>query len=230
LHFIFSIFLYLCVRKLKPQKNVKNISIVVNVVLLVAVAVLFYLHFSRPSHSSGDSNMAETGTMPELAIAYVNSDTLTANYEYFKEMEQKLQVTAEKLEAEYQNRAEGLQREISSYQTTAGNMTPNQARAVEEDLRKKQQNLMMYQEQIGQQLRQEEVERSSALYDKLAEYLKGYASENDLQMVLTYSKGSAILFASDSLDITKQVIAGLNEAYKAEKNSPAAESDTTPAK
>ena len=34
-------------------------------------------------------------------------------------------------------------------------------------------------------------------------------------MVLTYSKGnSSVLYADESLDVTKEVVAGLNEAYK----------------
>ena len=56
------------------------------------------------------------------------------------------------------------------------------------------------------------------LYDKVADYLKGYAKEKGYKMVLTYSKGnSAILFADESLDVTKEVIKGLNEAYKSDK-------------
>ena len=52
------------------------------------------------------------------------------------------------------------------------------------------------------------------LYNKVAEYLKTYAKTKGYKMVLTYSKGnSAILFADESLDVTKEVIKGLNEAY-----------------
>jgi outer membrane protein len=130
------------------------------------------------------------------------------------------------LNAEYQNRAEGLQKEISNFQTTAGNMTISQARAVEEDLRKKQQNLMMYQEQLGQQLMQEEASMNSDLYDKVSEYLQDYGKNKNLQIVLTYTKGSGVLYANDSLDITKEVIVGLNEAYNIEKDAPTKAAET----
>jgi outer membrane protein len=42
-------------------------------------------------------------------------------------------------------------------------------------------------------------------------------------VVLTYTKGSGVLYASDSLDITYEVITGLNEAYKAEQPKQAEE-------
>jgi outer membrane protein len=205
---------------------VKNLSIVLNVILAIAVIVLYVLHFTGQS-SVDDANQSTQSTTPtNLSVAYVNSDSLLSNYDYFKDLEQQFTEKRDKLNAEYQNRAEGLQKEISNFQTTAGNMTISQARAVEEDLRKKQQNLMMYQEQLGQQLMQEEVSMNSDLYDKVSEYLQDYGKNKNLQIVLTYTKGSGVLYANDSLDITKEVIVGLNEAYNIEKDAPTKAAET----
>ena len=199
----------------------KNFSIVLNVVLAIAVVVLYVLHFTG-GHDSDSGEQTSVGTAPsDLSIAYVNSDSLLSNYDYFKDLEKKFMDKREKLNAEYQNRAEGLQREINNFQSTAGNMTISQARAVEEDLRKKQQNLMMYQEQLGQQLMQEEATMNTDLYDKVSDYLQDFGSNKNLQIVLTYTKGSGVLYANDSLDITNEVMLGLNKAYKVEKEGPA---------
>ncbi len=195
-----------------------TISIVLNVVLLVAVAVLYALHFSDNTKGEESASAKESIIPVDLSIAYVNSDSLLKNYDFFKDLEKKLIEKRDKLNKEYQNRAEGLQQEISNFQTTAGNMTISQARAVEEDLRKKQQNLLMYQDQLGQQLMQEEAKMNSELYDKVSAYLRDYGLDKDLQIVLTYTKGSGVLYANDSLDITDQVIVGLNEAYDVEQN------------
>jgi outer membrane protein len=200
---------------------VKNLSIVLNVILAVAVTVLYVLHFTGTSDSAEVSEATGSQAPSDLSIAYVNSDSLLSNYDYFKELEKKFMDKTEKLNVEYQNRAEGLQREISNFQSTAGNMTISQARAVEEDLRKKQQNLMMYQEQLGQQLRQEESVMNTDLYDKVSDYLQEYGKNKNLQIVLTYTKGSGVLYANEGLDITQEVMTGLNEAYKAEKEAPA---------
>jgi len=179
---------------------------------------LYVLHFSGGQSNESTEETSDSSAPSDLSIAYVNSDSLLSNYDYFEELEKKFTDKREKLNAEYQNRAEGLQREISNFQTTAGNMTISQARAVEEDLRKKQQNLMMYQEQLGQQLMQEEAGMNSDLYDKVSEYLHEYGKNKNLQIVLTYTKGSGVLYANEGLDITKEIIKGLNEAYEAEQN------------
>jgi outer membrane protein len=214
---------------------VKNLSIVLNVILAIAVVVLYVLHFTDKNSDATSTESATTSGQTDLSVAYVNSDSLLSNYDYFSDLEKKFMERRDKLNAEYQNRAEGLQREISDFQNTAGNMTISQARAVEEDLRKKQQNLMMYQEQLGQQLRREEAEMNSDLYDQVSEYLQEYGKNKNLQLVLTYTKGSGVLYANDSLNITEEVIVGLNETYDKEKNGSAkpgtetSTSDTTAA-
>lgn len=205
-----------------------NISIGLNVVLLIAVVVLYVLHFQGDSDSA-EHTEAATATPADLSIAYVNSDSLLKNYDFFKDLETQLIAKRDKLNAEYQNRAEGLQKEFQNFQATAANMTMAQGRAVEEDLRRKQQNLMMYQEQLGQQLMQEEAKMNADLYDKVSGYLHEYGLTKDLQIVLTYTKGSGVLYANEGLDITNQVIIGLNKAYDTEQNGePAsAKPDTT---
>ncbi len=190
----------------------KNLSLVLNVVLLIAVVVLYVLHFSRGS----DTEEVTSGGAINLenpSIAYINSDSLLSNYAYFSDLETQFNEKRNKLDAEYRNRAEGLQREIANFQQTAGGMTISQAKAVEEDLRRKQQNLMMYQEQLTQQLVQEESKMNSELYTKVSDFLKDYGQNKNLQIVLTYTKGSGVLYANDSLNITDDVLAGLNEAY-----------------
>jgi len=209
---------------------VKNTSIIINVVLGIAVIILYILHFTGNSGSPAVTESGSALNMDGLSIAYVNSDSLLKNYDYFKDLEKQFNEKRDKLNAEYQNRGMGLQREIQNFQATAGNMTQNQARAVQEDLSKKQQNLMMYQEQLGQQLMQEEARMNTALYDKVAAYLREYGLNKNLHLVLTYTKGSGVLYANDSLDITNEVMVGLNDAYKKEGVVATTPADTTKTK
>jgi len=92
-------------------------------------------------------------------------------------------------------------------------MTINQARAIEEDLMRKQQNLMKYQETLTQDLMQEENRLNQLLYDRVSGFLKGYAAENNYRIVFTFRRGNALMYAEDGMDITREVIIKLNEAY-----------------
>lgn len=194
----------------------KNLSLILNAVLAVAVIYLYILHFSdgkaAENKSTSVSGIFTDGSIPK--IAYVNSDTLLANYDYFKEKRSALEKKADQLQAEYENRAKGLQNEISTFQRNAGQMTINQARSTEEDLRKKQQNLLQYQQNLSTQLMEEENKVNEELYQNVSKYLKQFGKDKDFKIVLTYTKGSGVLYADDSLNITQEVIAGLNETYK----------------
>ena len=62
----------------------KNIAVGMNIVLALAVAVLFYLQFSPKKSANsvdGDSKAVAGGN---FKIAYFESDSIQNNFEYFK--------------------------------------------------------------------------------------------------------------------------------------------------
>ncbi len=191
----------------------KNTSLILNIILLIAVAILYVLHFSGSSPEA-EVDAQQSGAPMDVNIAYINSDTLLKNYDYFNDLQKQFETKRAGLEAEYETRARGLQTEVNSFQQNAPNMTIAQARAVEENLVKKQQNLLQYQQTLAQNLANEEAKLNDELYERVSEYLKDYGNANNFQLVLTYQKGSGVLFANDSLNITQKVITGLNAAYQ----------------
>lgn len=199
----------------------RNVSLVLNIVLVAAVGVLFYLHFAAKPVEAKVEAAIENAPKSKALIAYINSDSLLTKYEFSKEIQEKLKNMETKYEAEFANRAKGLEKEIATFQQNAQSMTISQARAQEEDLMRKRNNLMQYQENLTQKLMQEQATLNEELYDSVAAYLKEYGQKENLDVVLTYTKGSGVLYASDSLDITNAVIAGLNEKYKAKGDEAA---------
>lgn len=193
----------------------RNVSLVLNIVLVAAVGVLFYLHFAAKPVEAKVEAAIENAPKSKALIAYINSDSLLTRYEFSKEIQEKLKNMETKYEAEFANRAKGLEKEIATFQQNAQSMTISQARAQEEDLMRKRNNLMQYQENLTQRLMQEQATLNEELYDNVAAYLKEYGQKENLDVVLTYTKGSGVLYASDSLDITNAVIAGLNEKHNA---------------
>jgi outer membrane protein len=114
-----------------------------------------------------------------------------------------------------------LQNDINDYQRNVGNLTLSQARALEEDLNKKRQNLALYEQSLTQELMGEEAKLNKELYDRVTAYLKKYGQEKGLQLVLKFDPTSDLLFGGDSLDITNEVVIGLNDDYKKETTLPA---------
>ncbi len=196
----------------------KNISLVLNGILAIAVIVLYYLHFSGP----GKTDAVSTPAPKSQKLAYINSDSVLKYYDYFKVSREKLETKGRQLDQDLKSRATSLQGEFESYQRNASTLTMGQARAVEEDLTKKRQNLQLYQESLSQQMLVDQEKMTKELYEKVTSYLRKYGEENGLEIVFKYDATSDVLFASDSMDISAVVVKGLNEAYRLEKEQPAA--------
>jgi outer membrane protein len=191
----------------------KNASITLNVVLIIAVGVLYYLHFMGSKETSSATPVA--GSLS--SVAYINSDTVLKYYEYTKENKTKLENKGKRLEQDLKNRAMSLQNEIENYQRSRNNLTIGQAQAIEEDLGRKQQNFQMYQQSVSQELMNDQEQMSRDLYEKVTGFLSEYGQANGLQLVLKFDPSSDVLYAKDSLDISKQVIDGLNLKYKSDQ-------------
>lgn len=196
----------------------KNISLIVNIVLAVALGVLFVLHFSLRSKvneavshkviASGNSN-----------IVYVNMDSLYAKYNEYTDLKDELQKKQSKMEADMNNRKTILERKAADYQDKAqkGLLLTSERQKIEQQLYGEQQELMQY----GQKLQNELAEDSRILNNKLGnniiEFLKEYNKDGRFQFVFSHVYGGNLLYVNDSLDITKDVIEGLNKKYEKEK-------------
>ncbi len=200
----------------------KNLSLALNAILLLAVAGLYYLHFS----GYGNLKSADTSATKDLKIAYINSDSVLKYYDYFKAGKERLESKGKKLDQDLQGRAQSLQNEFESYQRNSSTLTMGQARAVEEDLGKKRQNLQLYQESLSQEMQIEQEKMTKDLYNRVTSYLKKYGQEKDLQVVLKYDATSDLLFGGETLNISKDVINGLNELYKSEQATNLARKDS----
>ena len=59
----------------------KNVSLIVNAVLFVAVAVLYFLHFTGNSNQEAKSTgIAGNISIEDMSVAYINFDTIPQLY------------------------------------------------------------------------------------------------------------------------------------------------------
>ena len=183
----------------------------------IAVVCVLAACSNNDPKTSATTNKA-AATTSEEKIVYVNSDSLLTKYEYFKDLKTKMESKGKAAESDLVAKPQAFQREVQQYQQQQNTLPADQRAATEQRLGRKQQELQAYQQNAGAALQNEQAKEQEALYNKVAEYLKGYAKAKGYKMVLTYSKGnSAILFADESLDVTSEVIVGLNEAYAKDK-------------
>ena len=189
----------------------KNLSLILNGVLIIAVGILYYMHFQeKKSGPSLDSKKPSQ-------IVFVNSDSLLANYEYIKDAKKELDERHNKAEADFNSKGEAFQNKVKSFQEKAKAMTPNEIQATEKALKDEEEMLMDHKQKLGADLTEKGQEIDDKLFTAIREYLKKNVGNKNYNYVLGYTKGGGILFANDSLDITRNLLEGLNREYKDKK-------------
>lgn len=156
-----------------------------------------------------------TGATPDHeTIVYINSDSLLAKYSYVKDVNKKMNDKGNAAKAAVQSRRDNLQREVAEYQKNAATMPADQRQATEQRLQREGQAEQAYEQNTSAELQDEQAKATNKLDEKVADFVKQYAKEKGYKMVLTYAKnGSNVIYGDPSLDITADVLKGLNDAY-----------------
>lgn len=194
------------------RRTFKTLGIFATAALITAFSACQNKDAKTTDTKKTDSTTAAVSASEK--IVFVNSDSLLTKYDYFKDLKVKFEKKTSDAQKDMQAKGQAFQREVAQYQQSAQTLSADQRKSTEERLARKQQELQTYQQNAGGALQNEQATENEKLYDKVADYLKIYAKEKGYKMVLTYSKGnSAILFADESLDVTSEVIKGLNADY-----------------
>lgn len=196
----------------------KSFSFVVKVALGLVISASLYSCNQGSAVKTTTTDSLSTGKPNVEQIVYVNSDSLLNNYEYFKEIRIQFEEKAKKAQADLQSKGNAFQKEVTDYQANAGTMSAEQRANTEERLARKQDELGRLNQNASASLAQQEAEENEKLYNRVSAFLKKHAEENGYKLVLTYSKSNpTVLYADESLEITNEVVKGLNAEYAKEK-------------
>ena len=195
----------------------KNLSIVLNVVLFVAVIVLYVLYFSghKPPETAVTSKVA--GTADATKIVYINTDTLLNNYQLAVELNEAFLKKQEDRRTELNIKAKAIDQEGTEFQRKLqNNGFISEARAIEarDQLLVKQENFRRLQQEMMDKASREQSELNKQLFDEITNFLKEYNKEKGFSIVLSTQLGGNVLYAEDGFDITKEIVDRLNANYK----------------
>ncbi|WP_372751168.1 OmpH family outer membrane protein [Labilibaculum sp.] len=193
----------------------KNLSIALNAVLIVAVGILYVLHFSN---STGDSKNVKS-VAGEGAVVYLNTDSLLINYNFSRDLNEKFLKKQEDSRTDFNFKAQKLEKEATEFQRKVQNggfLSRERAEEAQRVLIGKQQNLQQLDRELSNKLVGEQQANSRRLLDSVSNYLKIYNASHNYSVILSTTKGGNVLFSKDGLDITQDIIDGLNSRYTAE--------------
>lgn len=201
----------------------KKLPVVLNVVLLVAVAVIYILHFTGGSKTVKSDN-EELNLPVEVTshgIAYVNVDSVILNFDMYFDMRNQLMEKQKTAETELTSKGQAYERGVLDYQNKAskGLITRATAAEMEQALMQQQQSLVDLRDKFSYDLMEEEQVMNRQILEYITSYLDLMKSEYNFQYILGKSFGGQILYSDKALDITQQVLDGVNKKYSSEKGA-----------
>jgi outer membrane protein len=198
----------------------KNLSLIVNAVLVVAVIILFAMVIDLKKKVGSKSENEKTCTLPKgnkLPIAYVNIDSLLLNYTFAKESSEALIKHQESSRLTVNTQAQSLQGEMIEFQKKLQNnafLSRERAEQEQARLQKKQQQLQELDQKLTQELLQEQQKTNSKMREVITKFMKEYNKKSKYQVIFSNTSNDNILYAEYGYDITKEVTKLLNEKYE----------------
>jgi outer membrane protein len=199
----------------------KNFLLPFNILLALAVAVLFYLHFSqKPAKAEVKATTGSTDSLVqnELKIAYVDLDSIQENYNYYKEKMDEFDRKKEGADRDLNNAFQKIENERVAFVQKGNAITQVEAENFQREYTRKMQNLENQKKSLENNIQQEGVKTMEELKKKINEFLTEYNKTKGYSYIFSYSSTINILFYKDTaLNITNEVVSGLNEAYNKTK-------------
>lgn len=196
----------------------KNALLILNLVLLVAVGVLFYLYFSGKKKTDtrvASSVQTANGSVPsgDCRIAYFDMDSINNSFVLIKDVKEELSREEEKINNELTRLQKAYNDRITHYQGQSQTMSQVESEKANRDILQLQDKIRTTKQDMEQRYQDLYMRKMQDVKSKVEDYLKEYNKDKGYAYILAYEPGF-IFYRDTALNITSDIITGLNEKYK----------------
>jgi len=201
----------------KGGKNnlIPILAIVLSVVAII-LCVINLCNKQTPNNIMANNKFVKTIQTGELKIAYVNTDSILAKYDMALEMQKTLDAKQKQAENSFKQAQALLEKDYNDFMANGDKLTLTQQKAKEKDLQQRMQSLQQMPAKLQSDLQQEQLAQNKKLLDAVYAFVKDYNAKHDkYNIILSKSyTNSPTLYMDEGMDITQEIIKGLNEEYK----------------
>jgi len=192
----------------------KNAALILNAILLVAVAVLFYLHFSskKPDHiAKASDTQVQSSADKTFKIGYFELDTLENNFLLFNDVKEEINQKNEANTREKMKMRQVYQDKVNSYQNKQ--LSQQESEAANTELRNMQEQMGNRAQMLDQDLQDFSMRKQKELRTKIEDFLKNYNKDKGFSFILS-NEPNLIFYRDTVYNITADLVKGLNAIYK----------------
>lgn len=199
----------------------KNLSLILNAILIAAVGFLFFKVYSGDKSKTQvkvADKSAASASAAKPRIAYVELDSLNEHIVYIKQKRQSLEAEQKAIESEWTSGMRGLEAQRDNFIKRGNSITQEEAEKFQAQLMQQQQTIEAKKQNSAQKLSEKSYKMMEDIQKNLKDYLSEYNKAKGYTYILTTGTGlDYMIFKDSTLDITADVIAGMNERLKDKK-------------
>jgi len=199
----------------------KKVNLTLNIVLLLAVAVLYVLHFTGNKTDNTVSSEDSRITAGSGDIVYINLDTLVNQYDMYNDLRTELESKVSAIDNDLNKKGRALENDAKSFEEKMqkGLLTYSQAESMRNDLMTRDQELRNLSQQKQMELANEESVMYNRVMDAIKTYVDNYNKEKQYSLILTTTAATnSVINGEQGRNITNEIINGLNQEYIRNRN------------
>jgi len=191
----------------------KKGNLLFNVFVVIALIVLFILHFCSGSNCSKQTQCAAQAPKGSFKIAYFDMDSVQANYTFYKEVAKELTESEQKKRTELMKKKDENQNILKAYQEKGQSMSQAEMAKAQQDLAQRDREYSMAEQMKASEMQDESFKKLHEVKKRIEDYLKDYNKTKGYSYIITNS--TELIYYKDSVyNITTDIIKGLNDLYK----------------
>ena len=206
------------------KKTPLILSIIALVVALcAAVMSVVKPDFKKKKTADETVDITDTGKITAVAgdIVYVQLDSLIANYDMYNDLMTSYQNKVQGIQDDLAKRGRRLESDAKAFenQVQKGLLTRSAAEEQQNKLIQRQQSLQNDAAKKDAEMQEELAVLNNQVYYAVKEFIENYNNEHQYSLILTTSGvTNTVLNVNPGLDITADVLNGLNEEYIKNRN------------
>ena len=186
---------------------------------ILAVLVSAALFVSSCNSNQSAQTAAQITPAGEVApagsIVYIQMDSLVNQYDMFNDLKSEFEAKVEAIQDDLRKKSNAFEKSATDFQNklNKGLLTRSQAETQQQALLQREQDLRNLTGQKQMEMQEEEAVMLRRVMDAIQTYLNEYNETHNYALILSTSGSNPVIVGNPSLDITNDVLKGLNAEY-----------------
>ena len=185
-------------------------------ILAVVVAAVMFASSCNTNQSAPAAQAVQTGEAAAAgSIVYIQMDSLVNQFDMFNDLRSEFEAKIEAIQEDLRKKGNAFEKSATDFQNklNKGLLTRSQAETQQQALMQREQDLRNLTGQKQMEMQEEEAVMLRRVMDAIQTYLNKYNETHNYALILQSSASTPVIVGNPSLDITNDVLKGLNAEY-----------------